>query len=88
MDAYSLPTEFDITGGEVHDCKAAPELIAKLPATQAIIADKGYDSEPLQGQTHHKALNQSPQKAELSKHGGRPAGFYGCACETSTDPNY
>ncbi|WP_319783178.1 IS5 family transposase [Oceanisphaera sp. IT1-181] len=50
VDAYGLPIEFDITGGEVHDCKAAPKLIAKLPATQAIIADKGYDSEPLREQ--------------------------------------
>ncbi|MFO1259418.1 MAG: IS5 family transposase [Gammaproteobacteria bacterium] len=27
VDAYSFPIEFDLTGGEVHDCKAAPELM-------------------------------------------------------------
>lgn len=47
VDAYGLPIEFEITGGEVHDCKAAPELIAKLPASNYIIADKGYDSEEI-----------------------------------------
>ena len=29
VDAYGLPIEFVITGGEVNDCTAAPELIAK-----------------------------------------------------------
>ena len=45
VDGYGLPVEFEITGGEVNDCSAAPQLIAKLPAAQAIVADKGYDSE-------------------------------------------
>jgi transposase len=27
-----LPIDFEITGGEVHDCKIAPEFIEKLPA--------------------------------------------------------
>ena len=31
VDAFSLPIEFALTGGEVHDSKAAPELIARLP---------------------------------------------------------
>lgn len=44
VDAYGFPIEFDLTGGEVHDCKAAPELIEKLPAADYTIADKGYDS--------------------------------------------
>ncbi|MFX7764011.1 transposase, partial [Acinetobacter baumannii] len=30
-------------------CKAAPELIAKLPQAEAMIADKGYDSELIRG---------------------------------------
>lgn len=34
-------------GGEVHDSKIAPELISKLPVTDYVIADKGYDSEEL-----------------------------------------
>lgn len=47
VDGYGLPIEFEITGGEVHDCKIAPELIEKLPASDYVIADKGYDSEEL-----------------------------------------
>lgn len=45
VDAYGLPIDFEITGGEVHDCKIAPEFIEKLPDADFTIADKGYDSE-------------------------------------------
>jgi len=47
VDAYGLPIDFEITGGEVHDCKVAPEFIAKLPASEYTIADRGYDKEEL-----------------------------------------
>ncbi len=47
VDAFGLPIEFGLTGGEVHDCEAAPELIEKLPVSMYTIADKGYDSEAL-----------------------------------------
>ena len=47
VDAHGLPIAFDITGGEVHDCKVAPEFFAKLPDADYMIADKGYDSEEL-----------------------------------------
>jgi transposase len=47
VDACGFPIEFEITGGEVHDCKVAPEFIAKLPPADYTIADKGYDSEEL-----------------------------------------
>ena len=29
----------------MNDCSAAPQLIAKLPDVEVIVADKGYDSE-------------------------------------------
>jgi transposase len=45
VDAHGLPIDFQITGGEVHDCKVAPEFIEKLPFSEYTIADKGYDSE-------------------------------------------
>lgn len=45
VDAYGLPIDFEITGGEVHDCKIAPESIEKLPTAEFTVADKGYDSE-------------------------------------------
>lgn len=46
-DSYGLPIHFEITGGEIHDCKKAPELISNLPVSDYLIADKGYDSEML-----------------------------------------
>ncbi|MGZ5044925.1 MAG: IS5 family transposase [Methylobacter sp.] len=50
VDACGLPIHFSVTGGEVHDCKEAPELVAKLSLVEYMIADKGYDSEPLRVQ--------------------------------------
>ncbi len=47
VDSSGNPIDFEITGGEVHDAKVAPELIAKLPPSEYLIADKGYDSEEL-----------------------------------------
>jgi len=47
VEAFGLPIDFEITGGEVHDCKVAPEFFAKLPDSDHMIADKGYDSEDL-----------------------------------------
>ena len=44
-DASGFPIDFEITGGEVHDCKVAPEFFGKLPHADCMIADKGYDSE-------------------------------------------
>ena len=44
VDSCGLPICFSITGGEVHDCKEAPSLIAALPKAKYIIADRGYDS--------------------------------------------
>ena len=46
-DAYGLPIDFKLTGGEVHDCKIAPEFIEELPQSDYVIADKGYDDEKL-----------------------------------------
>jgi transposase len=50
VESGGLPIEFELTGGEIHDCTAAPELIEKLPVSDYIIADKGYDSEKLRDQ--------------------------------------
>ena len=47
VDSYGLPIAFEITGGEVHDSKAASLLIEQLPESKAIIADKGYDSQAI-----------------------------------------
>ena len=50
VDAHGLPIEFEITGGQINDCPQAPSLIAKLPAAETIVADKGYDSEKIREQ--------------------------------------
>ncbi len=50
IDSYSLLIHFRFTGGEVHDCKEAPDLIAELPKADYIIVDQGYDSEELRTQ--------------------------------------
>jgi transposase len=50
VDACGLPIDFLVTGGEVHDCKEAPILVAQLPDATYVIADRGYDSEPLRDQ--------------------------------------
>ncbi|CAM4482532.1 MAG: IS5 family transposase ISPa67 [Legionella sp.] len=50
VDAHGLPIDFEITGGEVHDCKVAPEFIEKLP-----VADKGYDSEEVRNAIRKKS---------------------------------
>ena len=47
VDSYGLPIDFLLTGGEVHDSRAAPELITRLPDADFVVADKGYDSEPI-----------------------------------------
>lgn len=44
VDAYGLPIQFEITGGQVADCTVAPELIVRLVGAEAIVGDKGYDS--------------------------------------------
>ncbi|KTD17459.1 transposase [Legionella jordanis] len=41
-DTQELPINFKLTGGEVHNCRIAPEFIKKLPLRDA---DKEYDSE-------------------------------------------
>jgi len=50
VDGHGLPVEFEITGGEINDCSAAPNLIARPPDAKAIVADKGYDSECIREQ--------------------------------------
>ena len=69
VDACGFPIEFDVTGGEVHDCKAAPALIDKLPASGHTIADKGYDSEDVREQIRNKSSNSVIPRKKNSKTG-------------------
>ena len=63
VDSYGLPIHFLVTGGEVHDCKAAPELISDLPISDSFIADRGYDCEALRTQVKEKGCTPAiPRK--------------------------
>jgi len=50
VDACGFPIAFQLTGGEVHDAKVAPEFIKNLPIADYTIADRGYDSEVIREQ--------------------------------------
>lgn len=67
-DAHGNPVDFEITGGEVHDAKAAPKLIGKLKAAQHIIADKGYDAEVIRDYIRQAgAIPVIPRKSNSRK---------------------
>ena len=64
VDSYGLPIEFTITGGQLHDSKAAKPLINMLPYADYIIADKGYDSEAIREQIREKnSIPNIPRKS-------------------------
>ena len=46
VDALGFPLQFILTGGERHDITQAESLLAPFDF-DAVIADKGYDSDPL-----------------------------------------
>ena len=46
-DSYGLTIELEITGGQVHEVKIAPDLIENLPHLKNFIVDKSFDSEEL-----------------------------------------
>ena len=72
-----MPVEFEITGGEVNDCSAAPELIARLPDAKAIVADKGYDSECIREQITKKGARAVIPRKRNSLKGNWMQGEYG-----------
>ena len=64
VDSYGLPIEFTITGGQLHDSKAAKPLIDMLPYANYIIADKGYDSEVIREQIRERnSIPNIPRKS-------------------------
>lgn len=67
-DAHGNPIDFEITGGEVHDVKAAPEIIRKLESAEQFVGDKGYDSEEIREQVRAKGINPViPRKSNSKK---------------------
>jgi transposase len=49
VNAEGIPVRFVLTGGERHDMSQAEALIAEL-SPHYVVADKGYDSDPLRAQ--------------------------------------
>jgi len=67
-DAHGNPIDFEITGGEVHDAKAAPKVIKKIGEAENFIADKGYDSEKIREQLRNSDINPViPRKSNSIK---------------------
>jgi transposase len=67
-DAHGNPIDFEVTGGEVHDAKAADQIISKIDDAQYIIGDKGYDSEAIREQIRSRgAVPVIPRKSNSSK---------------------
>lgn len=71
---------FEITGGQVHDCSTAPDLIAQLPEAETIVADKGYDSEAIREQILSQGSEPVIPRKRNSKKGNAELdrGLYGC----------
>lgn len=67
-DAHGNPIDFEVTGGETHDSKAAPEVIRKIDKADHFIADKGYDSEEIRSQARGRGMNPViPRKSNSKK---------------------
>ena len=67
-DAHGNPIDFKITGGEVHDAKAANSLIDKVAVAHHFIADKGYDSETIRAHARAAGMNPViPRKSNSKK---------------------
>lgn len=56
-DSHGNPLDFEITGGDVHDIKAAPSLIKKIDEAENCVADKGYDSNEFRKQLLDSGMN-------------------------------
>lgn len=76
VDAFSFPIEFLLTGGELHDAKAAPALIEKLPKADYTITDKGYDSEDIREQIRKKSSSPIIPRKKNSKIGNVDIDWY------------
>jgi transposase len=65
-DAHGNPYYFEVTGGQVHDSKVAESLIDNIEA-ENLLADKGYDSEPIREKARSKNIRPSIPRRSNSK---------------------
>jgi len=63
VDSGGLPVYFELSGGQVNDIVHATSLVSHAPTAQQVIADKGYDSNPLRGFIEDRgSQSQIPRK--------------------------
>lgn len=63
-DAHCRPIAFMLSGGQVSDCTAGAEFLARMPACEILHGDKGYDSDALCRQIENGgAMPNIPPKA-------------------------
>ena len=63
-DGRGRPLAFLLTGGQAADCKAAEGLIDLLPPDLLVIADRGYDTDPVRRRIEEKgSVPNIPPKA-------------------------
>ena len=67
VDAHGHPIDFEITGGEVHDSQAAPELIDLVGKAEYLIADKGYDSDSIRNKAREHGIKPVIPKRRNAK---------------------
>ncbi len=65
-DAHGNPLYFEVTGGQVHDSQVAPSLIENIEG-EHLLADKGYDSEPIREKARSKNIRPSIPRRSNSK---------------------
>lgn len=68
---HGNPIDFEITGGKVHDAKAASGLSDKIKTAGNVIADKGYDSEAIRQHIRQAEANPVIPRRLDSKHPNR-----------------
>lgn len=66
-DAHGNPIDFEVTGGEVHDATAAPQIISTVKGAESFIADKAYDSEAIREQARAEGMNPVIPRRSNSK---------------------
>lgn len=67
VDSMGNPIDFEITGANVHDVTVAPILVEKLPVSEFVIADKGYDSESFRRQLEVRGSTSVVPKRKNAK---------------------
>ncbi len=54
VDGFGLPIHFEINGSQLHDSSAADDVLEDCDIFDYVIADKGYDKEPLRQKIRDK----------------------------------